>query len=146
MTLGGCVLWIDVATFTKSGKKSLHNIHQWAIGISHATPCPFQQRFSTYVWAGIVDDYITGLPMISNRLFLRYWRMYSLIFVRAFPFSMIGPFHPQPLQERRALLAAYFMLIHPGLLPCIPFDPEDFLRFILSVTGRRIAQELNFNA
>jgi hypothetical protein len=35
---------------------------------SHATRYPLQQRFSTYVWAGIVDDYLTGLSMISNRL------------------------------------------------------------------------------
>jgi hypothetical protein len=47
---------------------NLHNLHIWAEENPHPTrSSSFQYRFSVDVWAGIVDDHLTG-PYVIDRI------------------------------------------------------------------------------
>jgi hypothetical protein len=64
-----CELWTDEAGFTRDGVMNLHNLHIWAEENPHPTQSSsFQHTFSVNVWAGIVDDHLTGPYVIENRI------------------------------------------------------------------------------
>jgi hypothetical protein len=63
------VLWTDEAGFTRDGVLNLHNLHIWAEVNPHPTrSSSFQHRFSENIWAGSVDDHLTGPYMIEDHI------------------------------------------------------------------------------
>lgn len=63
------ILWMDEATFNRSGITNCRNLHKW----THENPrlkraSTFQVQFKVNVWAGLIDDKLIGPVILPQTL------------------------------------------------------------------------------
>ena len=64
-----CIMFTDEGGFSRSAVFNSHNTHIWSDENPHARQeVRFLRRFSTNVWAGIVNDRLVGPYVLPNRL------------------------------------------------------------------------------